>query len=174
VTPYGTSYLCQFDPPRLIDVEGGAIGRSTNRTRLVLFRFRVGKLTNVQRTRHIRPTRSLGLNDTVMAEQVSSLIACSTVSSADTTRHVAEISSLSRCKQQMQSSPRSATSVNPSAEAIFWTKLTFVFTRHGREDDMPTMPMQAAPRIKRASTVQDEHVAARGLLGRVMARLRGH
>jgi hypothetical protein len=98
-------------------LKGGAIGRSTNRTRLVLFRFRVGKLTNVQR-------------DTVMAEQVSSLIAC-TVSSADTARHVAEISSLSRCKQQMQSSPRSATSVNPSAEAIFWTKLTFVFTRHG-------------------------------------------
>jgi hypothetical protein len=99
-------------------LKGGAIGRSTNRTRLVLFGFRVGKLTNVQR-------------DTVMAEQVSSLIACSTVSSADTARHVAEISSLSRCKQQMQSSPRSATSVNPSAEAIFWTKLTFVFTRHG-------------------------------------------
>jgi hypothetical protein len=36
------------------------------------------------------------------------------------------------------------------------------------------MPMQAAPRLKRASTVQDEHVAATGLFGRVMARLRGH
>jgi hypothetical protein len=40
-------------------LKGGAIGRSTNRTHLVPFRFRVGKLTNVQR-------------DTVMAEQVSS------------------------------------------------------------------------------------------------------
>jgi hypothetical protein len=36
------------------------------------------------------------------------------------------------------------------------------------------MPMQAAPRLKRASTVQDEHVAAPGLVSRVMARLRGH
>ena len=35
------------------------------------------------------------------------------------------------------------------------------------------MPMEAAPRIKRASTEQDEHFAAPGLLGRVMARLRG-
>jgi hypothetical protein len=34
------------------------------------------------------------------------------------------------------------------------------------------MPMEAAPRIKRA-TEQDEHFAAPGLLGRVMARLRG-
>ena len=34
--------------------------------------------------------------------------------------NVAEISR-SRCQQQQQSSPRSATSVNPSAEAIFWT-----------------------------------------------------
>src|ERR1700731_3695449 len=34
--------------------------------------------------------------------------------------NVAEISR-SRCQQLQQSSPRSATSVNPSAEAIFWT-----------------------------------------------------
>jgi hypothetical protein len=33
---------------------------------------------------------------------------------------------------------------------------------------------KAVPRIKGASTEQDEHVAASGLLGRVMARLRGH
>jgi hypothetical protein len=48
-----------------------------------------------------------------------------------------------------------------------------VFIKDGRETDSPPMPMQAAPRIKRASTVQDEHFAAPGLLGRVMARLRG-
>jgi hypothetical protein len=36
------------------------------------------------------------------------------------------------------------------------------------------MPMEAAPRIKRASTEQDEHVAAPGLLARVVARIRGH
>jgi hypothetical protein len=35
------------------------------------------------------------------------------------------------------------------------------------------MPVQAARRVKRASTEWDEHVAAPGLLGRVMARLRG-
>jgi hypothetical protein len=35
------------------------------------------------------------------------------------------------------------------------------------------MPMQAARRIKRASTGQDEHVAAPGLLSRVVALLRG-
>jgi len=41
------------------------------------------------------------------------------------------------------------------------------------EADSPPMPMQAARRIKRASTVQEEHVAAPGFVGRVMARLRG-
>jgi hypothetical protein len=40
-------------------------------------------------------------------------------------------------------------------------------------DTVASMPMQAARRIKRASTVQDEHFAAAGLLVRVMARLRG-
>src|ERR1700738_1768134 len=79
--------------------------------------------------------------------------------------NVAEISR-SRCQQQQQSSPRSATSVNPSAEAIFWT--TFILP-----DTVASMPTQAAPRIRRASMVQDEHFAAAGLLGRVMARLRG-
>jgi hypothetical protein len=48
-----------------------------------------------------------------------------------------------------------------------------VFIKDGRETDGPPMPMQAAPRIKRASTVQDEHVAAPGFVGRLMARLRG-
>src|ERR1700736_5568020 len=36
----------------------------------------------------------------------------------------------SRCQQQQQSIPRSATSVNPSAEAIFWTN--FHVSGHGR------------------------------------------
>jgi hypothetical protein len=35
------------------------------------------------------------------------------------------------------------------------------------------MPMEAAPRIKRASTEQDEHVVAPGLLSRVVALFRG-
>ena len=48
-----------------------------------------------------------------------------------------------------------------------------VFIKDGREADGPPLPMQAARRIKRASTVQEEHFAAPGLLGRVMARLRG-
>jgi hypothetical protein len=36
------------------------------------------------------------------------------------------------------------------------------------------MPVQAARRVKRALTERDEHVAAPGLLGRVIARLRGN
>jgi hypothetical protein len=52
------------------------------------------------------------------------------------------------------------------------TERRVVFTREGREVDTP-MPVQAAPRIKRASTVQDEHVAAPGLLSRVVALFRG-
>src|SRR6202048_4059739 len=46
--------------------------------------------------------------------------------------NVAEISR-SRCQQLQQSSPRSATSVNPSAEAIFWT--TFILP-----DTVASMP----------------------------------
>jgi hypothetical protein len=83
----------------------------------------------------------------------------------DTTHHVAENLSI-EMSATTQSSPLSATSVNPSAEAIFWT--TFILP-----DTVASMPMQAARRIKRASTVQDEHFAAAGLLVRVMARLRG-
>jgi hypothetical protein len=54
------------------------------------------------------------------------------------------------------------------------TERRVVFIKDGRETDNPPMPMQAVQRIKRASTVQDEHVGAYGLFGRVMARLRGH
>jgi hypothetical protein len=49
-----------------------------------------------------------------------------------------------------------------------------VFMKHGREGDTEPMPVQAAPPIVPASTVQDEHVAASGLLGRVVAKIRGH
>jgi hypothetical protein len=53
------------------------------------------------------------------------------------------------------------------------TEHRVVFIKAGRETDGPSMPMQAVPRrIKRASTEQDEHVAAPGLLSRVVA-LRG-
>jgi hypothetical protein len=54
------------------------------------------------------------------------------------------------------------------------TERRVVFTKRGREDNTPRMPMQTAPRMKRASTEQDEHVAAPGYFGRVMARLRGN
>jgi hypothetical protein len=54
------------------------------------------------------------------------------------------------------------------------TEHRVVFIKGGRETDSPPMPMQAARRVKRASTVQEEHVAASGLFGRVIARLRGH
>ena len=37
-----------------------------------------------------------------------------------------------------------------------------------------TLEEQAARRIKRASTAQDEQVAAPGFVSRVMARIRGH
>ena len=53
------------------------------------------------------------------------------------------------------------------------TERRVIFIKDGREADGPPMPMQAARRIKRASTVQDEHVAAPGLLSRVVALLRG-
>ena len=53
------------------------------------------------------------------------------------------------------------------------TEHRVVFIKGGREADSPPMPVQAARRIKRASTVQEEHVAAPGFVGRVMARLRG-
>ena len=53
------------------------------------------------------------------------------------------------------------------------TEHRVVFIKAGRETDGPSMPMQAVPRrIKRASTEQDEHVAAPGLLSRVVALLR--
>jgi hypothetical protein len=53
------------------------------------------------------------------------------------------------------------------------TERRVVFIKDGRETDSLPVPMQAAPRIKRASTVQDEHVVAPGLLSRVVALFRG-
>ena len=54
------------------------------------------------------------------------------------------------------------------------TEHRIVFIKDGRETDSPPTPIQAAQSIKPAPRVQDEHVSAPGLLGRVMARLRGH
>jgi hypothetical protein len=51
------------------------------------------------------------------------------------------------------------------------TERRLVFIKDGREAEGPPMPMQPVPRIKRASTVQEEHVAAPGLLSRVVALL---
>jgi len=52
------------------------------------------------------------------------------------------------------------------------TERRVVFIKDGRETDNPPVPMRDAPRIKRASTEQDEHVAAPGLLSRVLALVR--
>jgi hypothetical protein len=49
-----------------------------------------------------------------------------------------------------------------------------VFTTHSREGDTDATPVQAAPPIAPASTVQDEHVAPSGVLSRVVAKIRGH
>jgi hypothetical protein len=78
-----------------------------------------------------------------------------------------------------------------------------VFTKHSREDDIEPTPVQAAPPIAPASTmqdehaapsvfdtepapvqvappiapasaVQDEHIARSGVLSRVVAKIRGH
>jgi hypothetical protein len=54
------------------------------------------------------------------------------------------------------------------------TERRLVFTKHGREDETEPLPVHAAPRIRRASIEQDEHVPASGLFGRLMARLRRH
>ena len=48
------------------------------------------------------------------------------------------------------------------------TEHRVVFIKDGRETDSPPMPMQAARRLKRASTEQDEHVVAPGFLSRVL------
>ena len=52
------------------------------------------------------------------------------------------------------------------------TEHRVVFIKAGRETDSAPMPMQAARRVERAP-VEEEHFAAPGLLGRMMARLRG-
>jgi hypothetical protein len=49
-----------------------------------------------------------------------------------------------------------------------------VFTKGGREGDAQPMPLQGAPPIVPASRVQNEHIAASGLLSRVLAKIRGH
>jgi hypothetical protein len=54
------------------------------------------------------------------------------------------------------------------------TERRVVFIKDGREADGPPIPIQEAPRIKRASIEQEERVAAPGFLSRVMARIRGH
>jgi hypothetical protein len=53
------------------------------------------------------------------------------------------------------------------------TEQRVVFIKGGRETDLPPMPMMAARPVNRASTMQGEQVAAPGLLGRVVALLRG-
>ena len=53
------------------------------------------------------------------------------------------------------------------------TERRVVFIKDGRETDSPPMSMQTGRRTKRASTVQDEGVAAPGLLSRMVALLRG-
>ena len=52
------------------------------------------------------------------------------------------------------------------------TEHRVVFIKDGRDTESPPMPMQAARRLKRASTEQDEHVVAPGFLSRVLALVR--
>ena len=47
-----------------------------------------------------------------------------------------------------------------------------VFTKYGRESDAEPTPLHTAPSIAPASTVQNEPVAAPGLLRRALAKLR--
>jgi hypothetical protein len=47
-----------------------------------------------------------------------------------------------------------------------------VFTKHGRESATEPMPLQTAPAIAPASTVQNEPVATPRLFRRVLAKLR--
>ena len=54
------------------------------------------------------------------------------------------------------------------------TERRVVFTRHGREDDGMPVPVEALPRILPSLPEYEEQVTPAGLLGRVMARLRGH
>jgi len=49
-----------------------------------------------------------------------------------------------------------------------------VFAEQGRGGDVEPMPEQVAPPVVPASTMQDEPVAASGLLARVVAKIRGH
>ena len=60
-----------------------------------------------------------------------------------------------------------------SASGCHVTEHRVVFIKDGRETDGPPIPEQAARRIKRASNGQYEHVAAPGLLSRVVALFRG-
>jgi hypothetical protein len=57
--------------------------------------------------------------------------------------------------------------------ACHLTEHRVVFTRHGREDDRVPLPSEAARRMPRLQD-HEEQVAPAGLLGRVVARLRGH
>ena len=52
------------------------------------------------------------------------------------------------------------------------TESRVVFIKDGRETDSPPMPMKAAPRIKRASTEQDERVAVLALSRVLLALVR--
>jgi hypothetical protein len=53
------------------------------------------------------------------------------------------------------------------------TERRVIFTRHGREDEGIPVPLAAARRLPRLPD-HEEQVAPAGLLGRVVARLRGH
>ena len=53
------------------------------------------------------------------------------------------------------------------------TERRVVFIRHGREGDGVPLPAEAARRTRRLPD-HEEQVAPAGLLGRVVARLRGH
>ena len=58
--------------------------------------------------------------------------------------------------------------------ACHMTERRAVYTRHGREDESVPLPVMAAgPGVRRLPAPQ-ELTVAQGILGRVVARLRGH
>jgi hypothetical protein len=88
------------------------------------------------------------------------------------TAHASLALTLARTSQPLRAMRPARDAPRLHRSACHVTEHRVAFIKGGRETDSPPMPMQAAPRIKRASTEQDEHVVAPGLLSRVVALFR--
>ena len=58
--------------------------------------------------------------------------------------------------------------------ACHMTERKVVYTKHGREDESVPLPTRTAGPVVRRLSAPQEHAAAHGLLGRMVARLRRH